>query len=55
MLAHVFSLPDLFDSDANSDRVDGALNQNLLLVVTADDHRLEKQLFTTPGNDQKHT
>lgn len=38
----------LLDSDADSDRVDGALNQNFLFVVTADNHRLEEQLFTTP-------
>lgn len=55
MLPNVLNLTDLLDSDANSDRVDGALDQNLLLFVTADDHRLEEQLFTTPRNGQKHT
>lgn len=38
----------LFDSDADSDRVDRSLNENLLLVITTDDHRLEQQLFTAP-------
>lgn len=38
----------LFDSDADSDRVDRSLNKNLLLVITTDDHRLEQQLFTAP-------
>lgn len=38
----------LFDGDADSDRVDGSLNENLLLVVTTDDHRLKQQLFTAP-------
>ena len=45
---------DLFDSDADSDRVDGTLDQNFLFVVTADDHRLEEQLFTTPAGG-RHT
>lgn len=39
---------DLLDSNADSDRVDGALNQNFLFVVAADNHRLQEQLFTTP-------
>lgn len=44
---------DLLDSDADSDRVDGALDQNLLFVVTADNHRLEEQLFTTSKTTNK--
>lgn len=43
-------MTDLLDSNADSDWVDGALNQNFLFVVTADDHGLEKQLFTAPKN-----
>lgn len=38
----------LFDGDADSDRVDGTLNENLLLVITTDDHRLKQQLFAAP-------
>lgn len=38
----------LFDSDADSDGVDGSLDEDLLLVVTTDDHRLKQQLFTAP-------
>jgi len=48
MAQNLLDLICLLDSDADSDRVDGALDQNLLLVVAADDHRLEEQLFTTP-------
>lgn len=46
------STTDLLDSDADSDRVDGALNQDFLLVISADDHRLEEQLFTTSGSER---
>lgn len=45
---------DLLDSDADSDRVNGALDQNFLFVVTADDHRLEEQLFTTPESEKRN-
>ena len=47
----------LLDGDADSDWVDGALDQNLLLVVAADDHGLEQQLFTAPevGKGKSHT
>lgn len=38
----------LFDSDADSDGVDGSLDEDLLLVITTDDHRLKQQLFTAP-------
>lgn len=38
----------LFDSDADPHRVDGALDQDFLLIVTADHHRLQQQLFATP-------
>lgn len=38
----------LFDSDADSDRVDGSLDENFLLVISTDDHRLKQQLFTAP-------
>lgn len=38
----------LFDSDADSDRVNGSLNENLLPVIATDDHRLKQQLFTAP-------
>lgn len=38
----------LFDSDADSDGVDGSLDQDLLLVITTDDHRLQQQLFAAP-------
>lgn len=31
----------LFDSNADSDRVDGSLDENLLLVITTDHHRLQ--------------
>lgn len=42
------SFADLLDGDADSHGVDGAFDQNFLLVVPADDHRLEEQLFTAP-------
>lgn len=45
---NLLNLIGLLDSDADSDRVDGAFDQNLLLVITADDYRLEEQLFTAP-------
>lgn len=48
MAQDLLNLIGLLDSDADSDRVDGALDQNFLFVVTADDHRLEEQLFTAP-------
>lgn len=48
MAQDLLNLVCLLDSNADSDRVDGALDQNLLLVIAADDYRLEKQLFTTP-------
>lgn len=41
---------DLLDSNADSDRVDGPLDEHLLLVVTADHHRLKQQLLTAPVN-----
>lgn len=42
-------MTDLLDGDADPDRVDGALDQDLLLLVSTDDYRLEEQLFTAPG------
>lgn len=35
------SFTHLFDRNADSDRVDGSLDQNLLLVITTDHHRLK--------------
>lgn len=43
---------DLLDSDADPDRVDGALDQDLLLLITTDDYRLEEQLFTAPEQEK---
>ena len=34
-------LNHLLDSNADSDRVDGSLDENPLLVITADHHRLK--------------
>lgn len=48
MAQNLFNLICLLDSDADADRVDGALDQNLLPVIAADDHRLEQQLLATP-------
>lgn len=45
----------LLDSNADSDRVDGALNQNFLFVITTDNHRLEEKLFTTPKSKKKQS
>lgn len=39
---------DLLDGDADSDRVDGALDEDFLLVVAADDDGLEEKFFATP-------
>lgn len=39
---------DLLDSDADSHRVDGALDEDLLLLVATDHHRLKQKLLTTP-------
>lgn len=44
----------LLDSNADSDGVDGSLNQNFLLVVAADNHRLEEQLSTAPKNKKSN-
>lgn len=38
----------LFDGDADPYRVDGALDQDFLLLVAADHHRLQQQLFAAP-------
>lgn len=43
----------LFDGDADPHRVDGALDQDFLLIVAADHHRLQKQLFAAPA-DRHH-
>lgn len=44
----LLDLISLFDSNADSDRIDGSFDQNLLLVITADHHRLKQQLLTAP-------
>lgn len=41
MAKDFFDLISLLDSDADSDRVDGSLDKNLLLVITADHYRLK--------------
>lgn len=42
--------PHLLHRDADAHRVNGALDENLLLLVPADDHRLQQQLFAAPAN-----
>lgn len=44
----LLDLVRLFDGDADPHRVDGALDQDFLLIVAADHHRLQKQLFAAP-------
>lgn len=48
-------MTDLLDGDADSDRVDGAFDQNLLLVVTTDDDGLQQKFFTAPEHRQRRT
>lgn len=47
-IAAVAVLNHLFDSNADSDRIDGSLNENFLLFIAANDQRLKQQLFTAP-------
>lgn len=39
----------LFDSNADSHRVDGTFYQNLLFLIPTDHNRLKQKLFTAPG------
>lgn len=39
----------LFDSNADSYRVDGPFYQNLLFIIPTDHNRLKQKLFTAPG------
>lgn len=40
--------PHLLHRDADAHRVNGALDEDLLLLVPADDHWLQQQLFAAP-------
>lgn len=48
MCVHVAAKTHLFHSDADTHGVDGALDQNLLFVISADDDWLQQQLFAAP-------
>lgn len=43
-----FSNAYLFDSNADSHRVYGALDENLLLVIATNNHWLQQKLFAAP-------
>lgn len=42
--------PHLLHRDADAHGVNRALDEDLLLLVPADDHRLQQQLFAAPAN-----
>lgn len=42
--------PHLLHCDADAHRVNGALDEDLLLLVPADDHWLQQQLFAAPAD-----
>lgn len=41
----LLKLISLLDADTNAHRVDGTLNENLLLLVTSNNDRVEQELF----------
>lgn len=47
-LIRLTCLTNLFNSNADTHGVDGALYQHLLFVISADDDRLQQQLFAAP-------